>query len=154
MQKNQGITMCGGVEAADKNRAYERVKVYFPNPKAALPVVLEDGTDLGWVRWGRRREEKGTGPSGGWAKLETVERGGWEKYHPQRALGLVQRYMEKDGERVSHWFDMNEGFGLECLVLGEDENRRVYVVTTSPPADYAWIHDRWPMIGRLPREVD
>lgn len=146
--------MCGGVEARDKNRAYQAVKVYFPNPKAAFPVVLEDGTDLGWVPWGRRREQPGKGPQGGWAKLETVERGGWEKYHPQRALGLISRYMEKDAERVSHWFDMNEGYALECLVIGEGEDRRVYVVTTSPPEEYAWIHDRWPMVSALPAASD
>lgn len=58
--------------------------------------------------------------------------------------------MEKDTERVSHWFDMNEGFGLECLILGEGDARRVYIVTTSPPPEFAFIHDRWPMIGRIP----
>ncbi len=56
--------MCGGVEAKDKNRAYELVRVYFPNPKAAFPVILEDGTDLGWVRWGRRKEQPGVGLKG------------------------------------------------------------------------------------------
>ncbi len=142
--------MCGGVEAKDKNRAYEPVRVYFPNPRAAFPVLLEDGTDLGWVAWGRRKEQPGSGPQGGWAKLETIVRGGWEKYHPQRGVGLVTRYMEKDAERVSHWFDMNEGHGLDCLVIGEPDNRRVYVVTTSPPPEYAWVHDRWPMITTLP----
>lgn len=101
--------MCGGVEAKDKNRAHEPVRVYFPNPKAAFPVILEDGTDLGWVRWGRRKEQFGPSPQGGWAKLETIERGGWDKYHPQRAFGLVSRFMEKDAERVSHWFDINDG---------------------------------------------
>jgi len=58
--------------------------------------------------------------------------------------------MEKDADRVSHWFDMNPGFALECMVVGEGEDQRVYIVTTSPPEQYAWIHDRWPMIARLP----
>ncbi|MDH0748862.1 hypothetical protein N5D61_21270 [Pseudomonas sp. GD03842] len=142
--------MCGGVEAKDKNRAYEPVRVYFPNPMAALPVVLEDGTDLGWVRWGRRKEQPGWGPQGGWAKYETIERGGWEKYHPQRAIALVSRFMEKDAERVSHWFDMNDGYGLECLVIGEAQERRVYVVTRAPPAAYEWLHDRWPAVTPVP----
>lgn len=108
--------MCGGVEAKDKNRAYEPVRVYFPNPKAAFPVILEDGIDLGWVRWGRRKQQPSLGPLGDWAKLETIERGGWDKYHPQRAFGLVRRFMENDDERVSHWFDLNDGYGLDCLV--------------------------------------
>jgi hypothetical protein len=143
--------MCGGVEAKDKNRAYEAVKVYFPNPKAAFPVMLEDGTDLGWVPWGRRKEQAGDGPPGGWAKRETIDRGGWDKYHPQRALGLISRYMEKDAQRVSHWFDMNDAYALECLVIGEADQRRVYVVTAAPPAEYAGIHDRWPVLRPLPK---
>ncbi|WP_421684487.1 hypothetical protein HKW98_09070 [Stutzerimonas urumqiensis] len=138
--------MCGGVEARDAERSY---KVYFPNPKAAIPVMLEGGEALGWVRWGRRREEPGKGPQGGWARLETVERGGWDKYQPLRAYGLVQAYMEKDADRKSHWFQMDAGFALDCLVLGEGEERRVYVVTSAPPAEYSWIHDRWPIVRNL-----
>ncbi|WP_218571756.1 hypothetical protein [Stutzerimonas degradans] len=137
--------MCGGVEARDAERSY---KVYFPSPKAAIPVMLEGGESLGWVKWGRRREEAGQGPQGGWARLETVERGGWAKYQPIKAYGLVQRFMEKDAERKSHWFDVEPGFALDCLVLGEGEQRRVYVITSSPPEEFAWIHDRWPAMHR------
>lgn len=138
--------MCGGVEARDGERSF---KVYFPSPKAAFPVMLQGGEGLGWVKWGRRREEPGQGPQGGWARLETVERGGWNKYRPQRAFGLIDRYMEKDAERKSHWFDMPPGYALDCLVIGDGEDRRVYVVTSSPPDEFAWIHDRWPMVRSL-----
>lgn len=138
--------MCGGVEARDAERSF---KVYFPSPKAAFPVMLEGGEALGWVKWGRRKEEAGSGPQGGWARLETVERGGWDKYRPLRAFGLIDRYMEKDASRKSHWFDMQPGYGLDCLLLGEGEGRRVYVVTSTPPEAYAWIHDRWPMVRSL-----
>ncbi|MTZ12799.1 hypothetical protein GNE00_03530 [Pseudomonas sp. JL972] len=56
--------------------------------------------------------------------------------------------MEKDAERKSHWFDVEPGFALDCLVLGEGEQRRVYVITSSPPEEFAWIHDRWPAMHR------
>lgn len=62
---------------------------------------------------------------------------------------MIDRYMEKDADRKSHWFDMQPGYGLDCLVLGEGEDRRVYVVTSTPPEAYAWIHDRWPMVRSL-----
>ncbi|OSO71396.1 hypothetical protein B6N17_020410 [Stutzerimonas stutzeri] len=58
--------------------------------------------------------------------------------------------MEKDAERTSHWFDVEPGFALDCLVLGEGDQRRVYVITSSPPEEFAWIHDRWPMATLLP----
>ncbi|MFI9673115.1 hypothetical protein PA6566_01178 [Pseudomonas aeruginosa] len=67
---------------------------------------------------------------------------------------MVQRFMEKDGQpgdknRQSHWFDVPDGTALECLVLGENVQRRVYIVTTNAPSEYAWIHDRWPLLKRL-----
>lgn len=139
--------MCGGIEARDAEKSY---KVYFPSPKAAIPVLGEGGEDLGWVRWGRRKGEPGTSPQGGWAKLETIERGGWERYKPQRVLGVVMRYMEKDAERTSHWFDVEPGHALQCLLVGQGDDRRLYVVTSSPPPEYAWIHDRWPMTSQIP----
>ena len=138
--------MCGGVEAREAEKAF---KVYFPSPKAAFPVVLVDGGELGWVRWGKREGESGIGPRGGWAKLETIERGGWDKYRPRPALGLVDRFMEKDGQRTSHWFDVPNGYALRCLVMGEGDDQRVFVVTSRPPEEYAWVHDRWPQLALL-----
>ncbi len=51
--------MCGGVEISGRyTRTGEQLKIYFPNPKAALPVLGGDG-DVVWVPWGRRREQAG-----------------------------------------------------------------------------------------------
>ncbi|WP_313055253.1 hypothetical protein [Pseudomonas lopnurensis] len=58
--------------------------------------------------------------------MGTVERGGWAKYHPQKAYGLVQRFMEKDGESRSHWFDVEPGFALDCLLLGDGDQRQIH----------------------------
>ena len=143
--------MCGGVEAREADKVW---KIYFPSPTAALPVLLEGSDQLDWIQWGRREGELGAGPQGGWARLSTVEAGGWVKYQPHRGLGIVQRFMEKEGQpgdknRPSHWFDVPEGQALECLVIGEGEKRRVYVVTTEPPAEDTWIHDRWPLLTTI-----
>jgi hypothetical protein len=54
--------MCGGVEAREADKVW---KIYFPNPKAALPVLLEDSGQLDWITWGRRTEQPGYGPTGG-----------------------------------------------------------------------------------------
>ncbi len=129
--------MCGGVEAREADKVW---KIYFPNPKAALPVLLEGSGQLDWIQWGRRKEEPGEGPPGGWARLSTVKAGGWARYRPQRGLAMAHRFTEKDGHpgdknRQSHWFDVPEGYALECLVLGEGEQRRAYIVTTDSPAE-------------------
>lgn len=143
--------MCGGVEAREADKVW---RIYFPNPKAAIPVQMEGSVQLDWIHWGRRKEEPGSSPQGGWARLSTVEAGGWDRYKPRRGFGMVERFMEKEGRlgdknRPSHWFDVPQGYALECLIIGEGEQRRVYVVTTDPPEEYAWIHDRWPLLAEL-----
>lgn len=140
--------MCGGVEISGKyTRTGEQLKIYFPNPKAALPVLGANGQAM-WVPWGRRREQPGKGPQGGWARLSSIEEGRWEKYGPMRVRIPAARFMEKDEAKVSHWFDLEAGQTLEGLVIGADEEQRVYVITTSPPNEYAWLHDRWPLVSQ------
>lgn len=70
---------------------------------------------------------------------------------------MAQRFMEKEGRpgeknRISRWFDAPEGYALECLVIGEGEQRQGYFVTTPPPAEHSWIHDRWPLFTALTAE--
>lgn len=140
--------MCGGVEAREAEKTW---RIYFPNPKVTFPVLDESG-QLDWISRGRRREELGTGPQGGWARSSTIAACGWDKYRPRRGYGLVQRFMEKEGspgekrKRPSHWFDVPAGQALDCLIIGEGDQRRVYVVTTEPPEEFSWIHDRWPVL--------
>lgn len=38
--------MCGGVEAREADKVWQ---IYFPNPKAAIPVLLEDSGQLDWI---------------------------------------------------------------------------------------------------------
>jgi len=117
-------------------------------------VLLEDSWQLDWIMWARRREQPGFGPKGGWPRLSTVQAGGWTMCHPRYAFGLVQRFMEKEGRpgeksRIPRWFDVPEGYALECLVIGEGEQRRGYVMTKTPPAEHAQIHSRWPVLASL-----
>lgn len=139
--------MCGGVEISGKyTRTGEQLKIYFPNPRAALPVLGASGEVI-WVPWGRRREQAGKGPAGGWARLSSVEEGKWEKYGPMRVRIPALRFMEKDESKVSHWFDLEPNQVIEGIVIGEGEEQRVYVITTSPPVEHEWVHDRWPLIS-------
>jgi len=56
--------MCGGVNYTIKG---EKVNVYFPNPEAKLPILMRDGC-IGLYFWGRRKEQAGRLPLGGWAR--------------------------------------------------------------------------------------
>jgi len=120
--------------------------VYFPSPKAALPVLKKDG-EIEWVTWGKRKEEDTTAfPNGGWARLDSIKEGKWQRYQPRPVLLPIQSFMEKDAEKVSHWFDMKAGEAVQGLLTVHDGTARVYVVTTDTPAEFSYIHDRWPRI--------
>ncbi|MDW3716586.1 hypothetical protein [Pseudomonas sp. 2023EL-01195] len=141
--------MCDGVEAREADRTW---KIDFTSQDAAIPVLFEEGGQVEWISWGRREDQLGNGPAGGWADLAAIRAGGWAQYQPRRAFGLVRRFRKEEdhmGEenRSSYWFDIPQGQALECLVIGEGEERRVYVVTTAPPEEYTCIHDRWPVLA-------
>jgi len=137
--------MCGGV-IYTFNDARERV--FFPNPYAQLPVRMRDG-DIRLLPWGRRKEQAGHLPQGGWARLDSIKAGKWQRFHPVAVKIVVEQFMEKDQQRQSHWFDLAEGQYIQGLVASCPEEQRVYVVTTAveeaAKLEYA-IHDRWPRI--------
>ncbi len=136
--------MCGGVKYTDK--ASKAWSVNFPNPKAALPVLKKDG-EVEWVTWGKRKEEVARFfPNGGWARLDSIKAGKWERYNPTPVLLPIHSFMEKDHERVSHWFDLKPDELLQGLVTSHHDQTRVYVVTIDTPPEYSYIHDRWPRI--------
>lgn len=130
-----------GAEAAAKHSAY---RVYFPNPKAALRV--EPDTNL-WLPWGRRKEQPGDWPEGGWAREESLGKGYWLRWHPERVVVRPVQWMEKDRHRVSRWFEMEPGQGILCLRLDTAPGTPLYVVTRPAAGDYlADIHDRIPVL--------
>ncbi len=72
--------MCGGVEVDGRYSATEKaIRIYFPNPKAALPVLQADG-GVEWVTWGRRKEQPGHLPANGWARDDSITTGKWARY--------------------------------------------------------------------------
>ncbi len=134
--------MCGGV--LFETPEGEMIRVYFPNPKAVLPVRNKDGSAV-LLPWGRRREQAGRLPLGGWARLDSVYAGRWDRFFPKSVKLPVLQFMEKDISGNSHWFDVVKGRFIQGLVARNDQERRIYVVTITPEFDEA-VHDRWPRI--------
>lgn len=135
--------MCGGVKYRHEGKT---VTTYFPNPKAALPVLRRDGgREL--LPWGRRNEQPGALPPGGWARLDSIKQGRWDRYHPRPVRLEVGEFMEKDHAGHSRWYPLEPGEWLQGLVATQDDEQRVYVVTLVPTeAAQRAIHDRWPRI--------
>jgi len=57
--------MCGGIYYVYREQEY---RYYFSNPAATLPVKMKTG-HYEILPWGRRREQRGKLPLGGWARL-------------------------------------------------------------------------------------
>jgi putative SOS response-associated peptidase YedK len=140
--------MCGGVEYS---KSGENLKIYFPNPKAALPLLTDTG-NVSWVTWGNR-EETSHMPNGGWARLDSIYAHKWKKYHPRPVIIPVSGYMEKDHDKKSHWFELGEGMALQGLLAEYKDEQRVYVVTVDTPPEFAWVHDRWPRLVKVDKPL-
>ncbi len=133
--------MCGGVYYQFNK---EDIRIYFPNPKAMLPVIKKDKSII-LLPWGRREKQRGNLPLGGWARHESIHKGTWDKWFPTPVKIPIKQFMEKDIEGNSHWFDLTKGQFVQGLVATNRDEKRIYVVTVTPE-DTAAIHHRWPRV--------
>lgn len=133
--------MCGGVYYTHNE---QDVRVYFPNPKAMLPVRQKTG-EIILLPWGRRQDQNGALPLGGWARLDAIYAGRWDRWFPKAVKLNIKSFMEKDIESHSHWFDLTQGQWIQGLVAREGSEQRVYVVTITPEMSDA-VHERWPRV--------
>jgi hypothetical protein len=133
--------MCGGVYYAING---QDIRVYFPNPAAQLPVKARTG-GMCTLAWGRRQKQAGKLPFGGWARLDSIYAGRWDRWFPVPVKLPVKSFMEQDLEGHSRWYDLTKGQWIQGLVARYQHERRVYVVTIEPELAEA-IHGRWPRI--------
>jgi hypothetical protein len=133
--------MCGGVYYTHNG---QDIRVYFPNPNARLPVREKNGS-ICLLPWGRRSKQPGHLPLGGWARLDSIYGGRWERWFPVPIKVPVKSFMEKDLEDHSHWYDLTRGKWLQGLVARDRHEQRVYIVTIDPEMENS-SHNRWPRI--------
>ena len=133
--------MCGGVYYLIDG---QEVRTYFPTPKACLPVRKKGG-GVELLPWGRRKSQAGRLPLGGWARLDSIYAGRWDKWFPVPVKICVQRFMEQDVEGRTRWFELPKGKWIQGLVAHERHEQRVYVVVVEPQLSDA-LYERWPRI--------
>ncbi len=133
--------MCG--EALYKYEGRE-VRSAFPTPGARLPVARRHGA-LALLPWGRRRNESGTLPFGGWAHLEAIRGGKWDRWQPRPVRLVLRAFMETDIQGEDYWFELHSGQWVQGVVAHDGREQRVYVVTITPEMPEA-LHQRWPRI--------
>jgi hypothetical protein len=124
--------------------------VFFNQPKAILPVKLKNG-DCKWVTWGRREHENSEMPLGGWARLTRIKNNKdqrWNMYSPMPVQIPVEKFMEKDFEGKSCWYEVTKGKCIQGLLARHENEFRIYIVTVDPE-DLTNCHYRWPHIVTL-----
>lgn len=122
---------------------HQPYEIRFKDPKAKLPLRLRDGS-IGLHVWGRRQNEAGNLPLGGWASLNDIRQKGWDKYFPKPVKLDLQGFMEYDFENNPHWFRLTKGQYVQGLLARYDQESRVYIVTIAVTTDN--IFHRWPRI--------
>lgn len=130
-----------------ENKTYT---VSFMQAKAVLPVKLKNGKTV-LVTWGRRGHENSEMPLGGWARLASIrQHKRWDLYLPKPVQIPVEKFMEKDFEGSTCWYEVTRGKYLQGLIAREEEEYRVYIVTIDPE-DLSNAHYRWPHIVTAPQ---
>lgn len=127
-----------------QNRIYT---VSFTYSKAMLPVRLKNG-DCALVTWGRRENENSEMPLGGWVRLSTIKNkknSRWKMYSPKPVQIPVDKFMEKNFEGQSCWYEITKGKCIQGLLAQERNEYRLYIVTIDPE-DLLNTHYRWPHI--------
>ena len=133
--------MCGGVRFKANG---DELTIYFPNPKAIMPVRLKNGKHS-LVAWGRRELQPGFLPRGGWARIDSIYAGKWNHYNPVPVKLDVEAFMEKDKDDVSQWYELQEEEFIQGLIATLGTEQRLYVVTqVSEKSNHK--SNRWPRI--------
>ena len=132
--------MCGGV---CYSHAGQDARVFFPNPQAWLPVQTRSGQTL--LPWGRRQQQAGKLPLGGWARLDSIYGGRWDRWFPTPVKLPISSFMERDIEGRKHWYELTKGQWIQGLIARDGHEQRLYIVTIEPALEDA-VHERWPRI--------
>lgn len=121
-------------------------KAFFPVPKVRIPVITEEGPLL--CQWGKRQGEDPDFdvPVTGWARLLSLKEGKWNRYHPRRVKIPALKWMEKDRQRESHWFELGARQSLLGVLIEQRDERFVYIVTRPAESHFADVHDRMPLL--------
>lgn len=125
-------------------REGQEFRLFFAYPRATLPVRMRSGETV-LLPWGRRQDQIGKLPLGGWARLDSIHAGRWDRWFPIPVKLPVAGFMEKDLEGRSRWYELTRGQCIQGLVACDKYEQRVYVVTLEPERDDA-LHTRWPKL--------
>jgi signal peptidase I len=147
--------MCGGLIFKTKGTE-EIITVYFPRPYATIYGINNDYEFIK-AYWGKRDESEFESievPKTGWAKIESLAKGYWDKYNYTNVFIPAYKYMEKDKNGHSLWFDLKEEEFIRGILIIKENINFIYVVTVPSEGDFKKIHNRWVSIVHFNGQKD
>ncbi|MCG7989356.1 MAG: hypothetical protein JAZ20_03250 [Candidatus Thiodiazotropha weberae] len=123
---------------------HQEFRTAFADSRACLPVRKKQG-DIALLPWGRRKQQAGKLPLGGWARLDAIYGGHWDRWRPLPVKLDIRQFMEINFEGARRWFDVTSGKWIQGLIAHWQHERRVYVVTITPELEDS-EYERWPRI--------
>lgn len=121
----------------------KRCKVSFAYENARLPVLTKK-SDVKLFPWGRRKHQPGILPLGGWAMLEDIYDGKWDRFFPKPVKLPILSFLARNFEDKEQWFHLPSDKWIQGLLAREKKEERLYIVTLAP--DEESIYLRWPRI--------
>src|SRR4051794_22147386 len=100
---------------------------HFTDPNARIPIKTNAGL-IQFMTWGRRLDERGKLPVGGWISTELKQKGHFDQYFPKEVKILATKFMEQDVEGRCIWSEVTAGSYIQGLILREKDEHRVYMV--------------------------
>lgn len=117
----------------------------FKHQRPRLPVKLKEG-GYRQLPWGRRNGEPGALPFGGWAKLDAIHGGYWDRFFPIPVKIPCEYYMLLDHEGREKWYLNAMKRSIQGLLAREGHERRVYIVTVEPAIEEIDFHPHSPRL--------
>ncbi len=120
-------------------------KSFFTNSIAKLPVVASFER-IKFVPWGRRElEQKIDLPVGSSLLREDILNGKYDSFSPKAVRLPILKFLEKDCKGTHHWYEVIKGSFMQGVLLGYNDELRVYVITIRPITPDA-SYNSWPRL--------
>jgi len=132
--------MCDGVRFQQRK---EILTTLYRHERPVLPVLLKSGEER-LMHWGRKHGQPGQMPYGGWAKLDAIHGGHWDRFFPIPVKIPCLYYMLIDHEGREKWYPNVMKEFLQGLIARVGHERRVYLVTVEPDIDLVDFHNHSP----------
>lgn len=119
--------------------------VAFRRQGAKLPVLNRRLNHIDFLPWGRRPNEGGQLPIGGWARRAAIHAGAWDAWRPKPVRLMICGFQASDVLDRPQWFEVTRGQFVQGLLGCAGNEQRLYVVTLdSAPEDSHF--PRWPRV--------